>query len=92
METAEEEEEERKREESGKIRIEEEEERMEEDLERGACTSVPVIGASPRADEVIITPQGAAPSLSSVMRDETTPTASYVKPYWGNPHDAQPPQ
>ena len=92
VETAEEEEEERKREESGKIRIEEEEERMEEDLERGACTSVPVIGASPRADEVIITPQGAAPSLSSVTRDETTPTASYVKPYWGNPHDAQPPQ
>ena len=92
VETAEEEEEERKREESGKIRIEEEEERMEEDLERGTCTSVPVIGVSPRADEVIITPQGAAPSLSSVMRDETMPTASYVKPYWGNPHDAQPPQ
>ena len=91
VETAEEEEE-RKREESGKIRIEEEEERMEEDLERGECTSVPVIGASPRVDEVIITPQGAAPSLSSVTRGETTPTASYVKPYWGNPRDAQPPQ
>ena len=91
VETAEEEEEERKREESGKIRIEEEEERMEENLERGTCTSVPVIGASPRTDEVI-TPQGAAPSLSSVTRDEMTPTASYVKPYWGNPRDVQPPQ